>query len=59
MLCNPRELWEGVAERDGPLNAEGDGLTGSALSKGVMDELGGDERLCSDMEDGAICPCGD
>lgn len=42
-----------MAERDGPLNAEGDGLAGSALSKGVMlDVLGDDERRCSVMEEG-------
>lgn len=45
MPGNPRELWDGVAERDGPLNAEGDGLACSALDKGVtLDALGEDER---------------
>lgn len=59
MPGNPRELWDGVAERDGPLNAEGDGLACSALDKVVtLDALGEDERPCSEMEEGGFCPCG-
>lgn len=55
MPVKPRVLWLGVAERDGPLKAEGDGLAGSALTKGVMLEEGEDDRLCSNME-GGLCP---